>query len=354
MKEVEVMEDKLKKLRENMTSTVLSDITFDQNLERKIHDRIEKRSFTSKNNLLGKRLMYVTAAAVLLFALFIGSAFVSPAMAKMAAKIPYLGQYFESENIGYVIHEKLREKGYRINGVGASYQGKKEIFIDIQGDDQYFEKVKSEVESVAAEILKSRDYDAYSVKVGKYQERILSEEDKKFMQEQEKQAEQDEKILTAINEMREEYHLEGLGIDPNKKIIEIEVPDTVERTDEMKQQVQQIVSFHTNESYTIKIKKINMKKRDQDWRWGQILTIVGEDLMGKKVYKVTGLAYSVYPSPEIIFKTSLKSTDPDAKEHVEQLEKVIEDYLKRDELKEKVKGDSYTITIRSKDKKKLN
>ncbi|OOE14721.1 DUF4030 domain-containing protein [Fictibacillus arsenicus] len=348
------MEDKLKKLRGSMTNTVLSDVTFDQNLERKIHDRIERRSFTSKRNHLGKRFMYLTAAAVLLFALFIGSAFVSPAMAKMAAKIPYLGQYFESENIGYVIHEKLKEERYQISGVGASYQGKKEIFIDIQGDDQYFEKVKNEVQSLAAEILKSRGYDAYSVKVGKYQERILSEEDKKFMQEQEKQAEQDENILTAINKKREEYQLEGLGIDSNKKIIEMEVPNTVERTDEMKQQVQKIVSAHTNESYTIKIKKINMKKRDQDWRWGQILTMVGEDLMGKKVYKVTGLAYSVYPSPEIIFKTSLKSTDPDSKEHAEQLEKVIEDYLKTDEMKEKVKGDSYTITIRSKDQKKLN
>jgi hypothetical protein len=354
MKEVRVMDDKLKKLRESMTSTVLAEVKFDQNLERKIYDRIENQSFKSRKSHFGNRLIYLTSAAVLLFALFIGSAFVSPAMAKMAAKIPFIGQYFESENIGYVIHEELRGKGYSISGVGASYQGKKEIIIDIQGDDQYFEKVKSEVESVAAEILNARGYDAYSVKVNKFQERTLSEEDKKFMAEQEKQAEQDEGILTAINEMREEYQLEGLGIDPNKKVIEIEVPDSVERTDEIKQQVQQIVSAKTDEPYKIKIKKINMKKRDQDWRWGEILSIVGEDLMGKKVYKVTGLAYSVYPSPEIIFKTSLKSTDPDAKEHAEQLEKVIEEYLKTDEMKEKVKGDSYTITIRSKDKKKLN
>lgn len=76
--------------------------------------------------------------------------------------------------------------------------------------------------------------------------------------------------------------------------------------------------------------------------------------MGKKEYKVTGLAYSVYPSPELIIKTSIKSVDSDAKDFAKNLETVIEQFLKTDEMASMVKDDSYIITIHSKDGKKIN
>lgn len=338
------MEDKLKQLRESMASTILEEITFDEKLEHKINNRLHKRKGKHKN-----KFIYFTSAAVLLFALFIGSAFVSPAMAKMASKIPYLGQFFESKDIVMVMHDELIEKGYKVGSVGVSYQGKKEVLIVIEGSDVYFNKVKDDVESIAASMLKMRDYDAYTVAVTKYEERnvdITPEQDEQFRKES--------GLLIALDGVREKYQFAGLSLDSNKKVVKIEIPDTETRMSEIEQQVQSILKTKTDESYTVKFKKINMMKRDQDQRWAEILSLTGEDLMGKKVYKVTGLGYSVYPSPEIIFKVSMKSTDPDAKEHAEQLEKVIEDYLQTDEMKEKVKDDSYTITIRSKDQKKLN
>ncbi len=97
-----------------------------------------------------------------------------------------------------------------------------------------------------------------------------------------------------------------------------------------------------------------MTKKEQEGRWSEILHIVGEELLGKKEYKITGLAFSVYPTPEIIFKSSVKSTDPEAKEYGEQMEKIIEKSLQSEDMQAKVKGDEYIITIRSKDKKKLN
>jgi len=132
------------------------------------------------------------------------------------------------------------------------------------------------------------------------------------------------------------------------------MPDTDTRMSEIEQQVQSAIKTKTDETYTVKFKKVNMKKRDQDRRWAEILGLVGDELMGKKVYKVTGLGYSVYPSPEIIFKTSLKESDPEGKKHAKELEKVIEEYLATEKMQAKVKGDSYKITIRSKDYKKIN
>jgi len=338
------MEDKLKKLRGSMTASVLSDITFDETLEQKIQDRIQKRTLKKKN-----KFIYYTSAAVLLFALFLGSAFVSPAMAKVASKLPYLGQFFESKDIVMVMNEEFVEKGYEGVRVGVSYQGKKEVSIVIEGSSSYFNKVKDDVESTASSLLKSRDYDAYAVEVTKYEERkdeTTPEQEERFKKESE--------LFTALDSVFKKYQLSGLSLNSDKKVVEIQIPNTDTRMLEIQQQVQSVIKTKTDELYTVKFKKVNMKKRDQDRRWAEILGLVGDELMGKKVYKVTGLGYSVYPSPEIIFKTSLKKSDPEAKTHAKELEKVIEEYLATEKMKAKVKGDSYKITIRSKDYKKIN
>ncbi len=327
-----------------MTDTVLNDITFDETLEHKIQNRIQKRSPKKKN-----KFIYFMSAAVLLFAILIGSAFVSPAMAKVASKLPYLGQFFESKDIVMVMSEEFMRKGYKVGSVGVSYQGKKEVLIVIEGSASYFNKIKDEVESMALSLLKTRDYDAYSVQVKKYEERkdeTTPEQEERFKKESD--------LLTALDGVYKKYQLAGLGLNSDKKVVIIDIPDTDTRMSKIEQDVQSILKTKTDESYTVEFKKVNMKKRDQDSRWSEILGLVGDELMGKKVYKVTGLAYSVYPSPEIIFKTSLKSSEPDAKEHAKELEKVIEEYLKTEEMQAKVKGDSYMITIRSKDYKKIN
>ncbi|MGM0806889.1 MAG: DUF4030 domain-containing protein [Bacillota bacterium] len=338
------MEDKLKKLRASMTVSILSGITFDETIEQKIKDRIQKRSFEKKN----KFILYMSAA-VLLFALFIGSAFVSPVMAKVASKLPYLGQFFESKDITMVMHEEFVKKGYKVRSVGVSYQGKKEVLIVIEGSSSYFDKVKDDVESTASRLLKSRDFDAYAVEVTKYEERkdeSTPEQKERFKKESE--------LFTALDGVYKKYQFAGLSINSDKNVVEIEIPETDTRMFEIEKHVQSVIKIKTDETYAVKFKKVNMKKRDQERRWGDILGMVGDELMGKKVYKVTGLGYSVYPSPEIIFKTSLKKSDPEAKKHAEELEKVIEEYLATEKMQAKIKGDSYKITIRSKDKKKLN
>jgi Protein of unknown function (DUF4030) len=344
MKEVWRMEDKLKKLRGSMTASVLNDITFDETLEQKVHDRLQKRTIKKKNQFL-----YTMGAAVLLFTLFIGSAFVSPAMAKVASKLPYLGQFFESKDIVMVMHEEFVDKGYKVASVGVSYQGKKEVVIVIDGSSSYFDQVKDDVESTASELLKSRNFDAYAVEVTKYKERK-----DETTPEQEERYKKESELFTALNSVYKEYQLAGLSLNSDKKVVEIEIPDTDTKMTEIKQQVQSVIRTKTNELYTVNFKKVNMKKRDQNRRWAEILGMVGDELMGKKVYKVTGLGYSVYPSPEIIFKTSLKVSDPEAKKHATELEKVIEEFLKTEKMQAKVKGDSYKITIRSKDYKKIN
>ncbi|WP_338368128.1 DUF4179 domain-containing protein, partial [Enterococcus faecium] len=137
--------------------------------EDKLDQAIEfglKRGKKSKRGV-GKKVLYICSAAVLLFGLLIGSTFVSPAMARVVSKIPYLGQIFENENdVLYVISEELREKGYKNTGAGVSFP-EKEIIIEIEGSEKYFDTVKADVEKIARNILQSRNYDAYTLKVNK-------------------------------------------------------------------------------------------------------------------------------------------------------------------------------------------
>ncbi|MBM7693719.1 hypothetical protein JOC77_003163 [Peribacillus deserti] len=274
----------------------------------------------------GKKLINLCSAAVLLLCQFIGSAFVSPAMATVVSKIPYLGQILENkDDIISVIFEELREKGYKVNGSGVSYS-KKEIVIRIEGSEKYFDNVKGDVEKIAKDILHSRNYDAYTLKVNRNKERtdeVIPEEEKK----RNEFNKQYEIIYNAVTEelKKRDNNILSLGMVYRPKTIEVEIPDTETETrnDEMKQVINQILQSNKMDPIPIKIKKIDMKVREQDRKRMGILNIVEEDILGKKEYKVIMVGYSIHPEPEIQAFISLSSSDDNVKDFAQQLEKVI-------------------------------
>lgn len=330
------------KQKQELKKRIISDIEKLESQERNKNPILPTR--IRKVSLI-RKLAYSGIALIILFGLFISSAFVSPAMAKVASKIPYLGQIFENKNnIVLLISEELRAKGYKKTGVGVSFP-KKEIEIAIQGSEKYFNDVKSDVDDITKDILKSKGYDAYTVKVSRYTERVdvpHSEEDKKQLE-----------ILLSLDKASEKYKLLGIGILA-QKIVEVEIPDTEKRTDEIEQYVQNIIQLKTNDQYTVKFKKVNMKKREQEGRWSDILDTVSEDLLGKKDYNVRMVGYSVHPEPEIQMFITLSRSDENAKAFAQQLEKIIDDFLQSEQMKSRVKNDPYHITIFDKDDKIIN
>jgi hypothetical protein len=330
------------KQKQELKNRILTDIENLESQERNKHPILLTRI---KKVSLIRKLAYSSIVLIILFGLFISSAFVSPAMAKVVSKIPYLGQIFENKNnIVLLISEELRAKGYKKTGVGVSFP-KKEIEIAVQGSEKYFDDVKSDVDDITKDILKSKGYDAYTVKVSRYTERVdvpHSEEDKKELE-----------ILLSLDKASEKYKLLGIGILA-QKIVEVEIPDTEKRTDEIEQYVQNIIQLKTNDQYTVKFKKVNMKKREQEGRWSAILDTVSEDLLGKKDYNVRMVGYSVHPEPEIQMFITLSRSDENAKAFAQQLEKIIDDFLQSEQMKSRVKNDPYHITIFDKDDKIIN
>lgn len=70
----------------------------------------KRNLFSIKQNHLVRNIVYCGIALFLLSGAFISSAFVSPAMAQVAAKIPYVGQLFKQKPIADVLYQELEKR----------------------------------------------------------------------------------------------------------------------------------------------------------------------------------------------------------------------------------------------------
>lgn len=337
------------KQKQDLKKRIITDI---EKLESKEKNKNPFLSTRIKKVSLIRKLAYSSIASIILFGLFISSAFVSPVMAEVVSKIPFLSSIINTKSIGTIIDEELSKRGYKVRGPIINYPNKM-ITITVDGSNQYYKSVKGEIEGIVKDVLQSNNYDAYKVKIEKNVDVPYSEEEKKHIEELEKQHKKDMVLWKPLDKVLEKYHILQYGVNPNKTI-ELAIPDTETNTDEIKKEVSKIAQTITNEQYTVKINKIDMDKRDQDKRWMTILDYITDELIGKKEYKVTLTGYSINPKPRISIQTSLNSSDPNSKKHGNNIEKVLKEYLNSKEMQPLVKNDSYKINVYSKDKKKIN
>lgn len=305
----------------------------------------------TKQNRLLRNVVYCGIALVILSSAFISSAFVSPAMAQVAAKIPYLGQLFKQKPVSDVLYQELEKKGYKIDSLGQTYYGgKKQIEISVTGSEKYFKNVKGDINKIAKDMLEARHYDTYKVKITRYDP---SQYEYKPDPRQEKYDKIEEEIDNELK--KHNYHVLSAslgGLDP-EMTVDLEVPDTEKNIEDIKKVIKDVLVKNKEEKMPIKVDKINLKKRAQDGRWANIINDVGEDLLGKDKYHVKMVGYSVHPEPQVFIYTSLSYSEEN-KEFANELEGVIDEFLQTGDMKNKVKDDSYKIIIYAKGKKKLN
>ncbi|MEI5906075.1 DUF4030 domain-containing protein [Bacillus spongiae] len=264
---------------------------------------------------------------------------------------PYLEEISESKDkVGDIISEELRAKGFNIIGWGVSFP-EKEFDIRITGSEKYFDTVKSDIEKTVKDILQSKNYDAYTFKVSRHKESKIE-----MGKKEENEINEFNIISTAITEelRKLDYNILSLRMGFDSKSLIVEVPDSEGRIDEMKQLINNIVKANNLDPISLNIKKVDISRKGLDERWSEILSVVSEDLLGKKDYKVRMVGYSVHPEPEIQMFINLLSRDENAKSFAQQLEKVIDDFLKSEQMKSRVNNVPYDITIYSIDEKIIN
>ncbi|MCJ7989953.1 hypothetical protein MUB15_12550 [Priestia sp. OVS21] len=87
----------------------------------------KRNLFSIKQNHLVRNIVYCGITLFLLSGAFISSAFVSPAMAQVAAKIPYVGQLFKQKPIADVLYQELEKRDIKQLAWGRPIMEEKRI-----------------------------------------------------------------------------------------------------------------------------------------------------------------------------------------------------------------------------------
>ncbi|MFB5196160.1 DUF4030 domain-containing protein [Neobacillus sp. KR4-4] len=299
---------------------------------------------------LGKKIMFLSSVSVLLFGLFISSAFVSPAMAKVISTIPFLNSIFQSKPISSLIYDELEEKGYKISGIGTSYSPHKIFYVTLEGTDKYYSEVKDEVKHTVSEILKSKGYDAYSVEVKKVRKEdyVLNEVENK-----EKNI-IDNEVTKELKQLN--FKFDRVQTDPTEKMIFINIVGSKKYynsvQNDVKKMALEVADGNKYTGYKINVTRVTVEIRKSD-KGGQIIPTIAEGLMSKKEFKVTGVGYKSKPLSFII-STSILSSDPTAKALGTKIESMIVEFLKSEEISPILDNESYEVVVNSKDNKKIN
>lgn len=318
-----------------------------------IKNGMEKGKKQKKRPSKNKKVLYLTAAALLFFSLLFGSAFIFSPIGTVASKIPYLGSIFETKAVSAVIMDELEEKGYSLNSVSDSYIPKKEIEVNVIGSNDYYNSVKNDIKEDVQQILKAKGYDSYSISITKFKESV---EPKLTVKQQKEKSVITEEISHKLKQSN--YKFNTVDVDPMSKEIFINLKGSITyyngNKDEVKKAAEEALNKTNYDGYGIQATHstpIVIKKVEDIG--SKITSVIGEGLLSKKKYKVTEVSYTEEPLTFNI-KTSVNSSDPSAKTLSQSIEKEVNQLMELKNVSSKLEGKSYKVIIYSKDDKKIN
>jgi hypothetical protein len=303
----------------------------------------------------------ISTAALVFF--LIGSTYVSPAMAKVVANIPYFSQFIKKEEykmaLNDTVYKVIRENQYKLRDIEISIP-KKKVDVTIIGTKEEVNSLKEDVMTNIQTALLEGDFGKYSVSVKKGDD--FPKDSYQSSPEEEKQIRESEVLSNKIMELLKQHnYVTAFPIEVRVNKVEnflyVAVPNTESK--ERMQELKELLRDSTKDygKFKMRITRIDMAAREQELRWESngIVHIIGSGLMENKEFKVTGYSYSFHPLPlQLNIKTSVKASDPEAKMVAERIEKEITDFIQKDEKTKDIRNDPYELTILSKDKKKIN
>lgn len=275
-----------------------------------------------------KKLIGSLAGLVAVGGLFFGSTFVSPAMAKMASKIPYLNEIFlqdldkeGAKSVFALVREEGLKRGYEATGMRVG-QGLMEgddpdkVYVFLKSKD-YNEKTRLDAENLTKEMLDQKGYYAKAIEVLPFKadfyasmrriNRIMLEEAKE--------------IKTLVKEKG--YSVDYVGMNSGIDEIFVVLPDNEGgHADEVRAIIQAFQKRKYNE-FSLDIRK----GMDEETQLKKNLYLIFEGLLAKKeAYKINSFTYTNQGELVITIETSLekkdqKTIDQIRKEVASQLEK---------------------------------
>ncbi|PHD71573.1 hypothetical protein COF64_23485 [Bacillus sp. AFS043905] len=352
------------KQKQELKKRIISDIEKLESQERNKNPILPTR--IRKVSLI-RKITYSGIALIILLGLFIGSAFISPAMAEVVSKVSFINQIVQSlkesddrkgkldalyDEISKKLNENKEYEGKVEVGMSWLFSSEPPSFTVWVGDEDIKKEHEDEIKDIIFKCAKSYKIDGVEV--------VLEVRDNVEPSEKNKELEKlTDEILTITQEVVEEkgYTILASGVSTNPKKVTVKVG--IEGTEQHYKKVKSQIEKHVHDVIYAKKHekfKVEVKRESEDeikgQSWQPIFTAVMEETH-KKFKETNGFAYSFHPKPlEIILKTSLsegEETEEQAERIEEYARQVVE--VKRKELS--VEAIPYKVIIRDKDHKKL-
>ncbi|MBN8209106.1 DUF4030 domain-containing protein [Bacillus sp. NTK071] len=323
----------------------------------KISGKIKDGVITKVNNdhhRRSKRVYYTLSIAMIVLILFIGSAFFSPSMAGVLAKFPYLSSFFLEEKSDMEVTKELGETLLNIEpnvrGLDSDYEDK-QITVSIKGDEEYIQKVKSDIVHDLKEVLTHHNYNGFDIRV----ERFIPYDDNYSRSEDEKRInKEEEQILKELEPLllEDKYDVLSYGVDIGLKRVVIDIANSESKDDikEIKAYIKDVLAKNNHEELVIEETIIDMEKRDLADRWTDVISIISDGLEKKSDLNVTEVAYSNNTSSITLYiKTTINSADPEKKDEAKEIVSTIEEFIESEQAAPYVQEDPYKLIVEDKD-----
>ena len=301
----------------------------------------------SSKNLFRKTALYFTSAAILIVGLLVGSIFISPAMAEVASKIPFLRAMFDLKPIHEEVRKELDKEGFNVGQVSVRYVPDPSITIPLTGESKDNKQVQLQAEEVVKDILRFRNYDNYEVNVVSGE---VDVPDAPLSQGGQRQF---------VEEIIDKAELNGfkvfmIGVRPDKKIITVQVPKTEIHDKKIKEIVLESAKKQGYHNYSVKFDRIEVGKKPDIASWEPVINIINEGLIGRSDFKVSKVGYSDTNPFTIIIYTSISASSSEKETAVADIMAEINELLASKNVRDRIKGSPYKIIIKSKDGSVLN
>jgi hypothetical protein len=332
-------------------------------IDKKIEERVEKdwnlftQGLKKENRVVRKRLVYFSVTIAASVSLFIGAAFVSPSIAKIAAAIPYLNLVFEkkvdAKPLISEITETLFENGYSPSNIVVSVNNtKKEVTVAVLDTEEYFEQVRKPLQSMVEDIIEAQNH---RFKVKMINEPEVGEFFKESMQDPSQDDELDQ-VSLIVGEVLKSYGYSQAGVGVRIGRIDLEnIPNTETRIEEIKAQIVEALRNEQKGEYEVKAHLYVPEASDRSGKFMPIYHTIVEGLTAKtEHYKVDSVGFS---SKKDHFYMEVRTTVPsdyrDIDEVVTKLEQTIQEFLNSAEIQQQIQGEPYKVVITSTDEKEL-
>jgi hypothetical protein len=303
-----------------------------------------KKSAKGTKWSLKKKSLTIAAAALVALALLVGSPFVSPAMANIAQKIPFLNAIYHKD-ISSRIAEALDAKHIPYDSIAIRYGQDKTIIVGIK--DSTHSGLRREATDVVNRVMKENGYDSFAIQTD---DSMVDNKPEKATPEENQRT----KALSELAASLKDFPDVTVGI-LGTKAFDVQMPDTEKRVDEIKQKIKEVAKRYHMEDYPIELRTFSMTKRQLDHQWQSLITTIGEGVLAKKEYHVKGFGYSIKEDTmNFIITTTYDDVNEESERTAVKIEQLINSFLKSEDAQKRVGDKKYKIIINTANHQQIN